>query len=114
MRVLTLDQAAEYMQSELGMDVTPAWVKKQAEPNAHGKRGLPVFKITPGQTATLYTTDEALTAHFRKLASDALESIHGQGGVTSEVDSNSSTSRGKQAVARGVPHRKVLQPKNGG
>jgi hypothetical protein len=78
MRVMTLGQAAAFMRDELGMEVSEAWVRKQSEPDAGGKRGLPLFRLTPGERAPLYTTDIALIAHFMELTEMALSEMYGR------------------------------------
>jgi len=70
MRVLNVRQAAEYLREELGMrHVTLAWVRKQAEPDAYGRRRLPFAKHGTGRTSRLVTTDEALQAFYAELVS---------------------------------------------
>lgn len=75
MRVLNIKQAVQFMNAPapdgLGMDITHHWLRKMAEPDHDGKRGLPFFKVTDGKTAALYTTDEALIEHFRRLVEAA-------------------------------------------
>jgi hypothetical protein len=75
---MTLEQATEFLRSEFGMEVSEAWVRKQAEPDADGKRRLPVFRLTPGERAPLYTTDIALLAHFMELTETALSEMYGR------------------------------------
>jgi hypothetical protein len=81
MRVLRIRDVVEFLNAPapagLGMSVTLAWVRKMAEPDARGRRCLPFFKARGGKTSRLVTTDEALRAHFRHLATSALREIHG-------------------------------------
>jgi hypothetical protein len=68
MRVLTIRQAVSFLRDNLGMDVSHAWVRKMAEPDAKGRRRLPFFKQGDGRTSPLITTDEALRAYYRERA----------------------------------------------
>lgn len=76
MRVMNLEEVAEFLCADLGMTVTHEWVREQAEPDADGKRHLPVFSLTDGKRAPLYATDEGLRAHFRVLSVQALLGMH--------------------------------------
>lgn len=68
MRVLNIRQATEYLRDELGMrHVTTAWVRKQAEPDAQGRRRLPFAKHGGGRTSRLFTTDDALRRFYSEL-----------------------------------------------
>ena len=70
MRVLNIRQAADFLREDLGMHhVTLAWVRKQAEPDAHGRRRLPFGKHGTGRTSRLVTTDDALRAFYADLVS---------------------------------------------
>lgn len=76
MRVMTTKQATEYLNAPppngLGMSVSHAWVRKQSEPDADGKRALPFFKMNDGRTSRLMITDEALMTHFRRLQDEVI------------------------------------------
>ncbi|HXP96558.1 MAG TPA: hypothetical protein VN809_07585 [Telmatospirillum sp.] len=85
MRVMNLEQTTDFMRSDLQMDVSPDWVRKQAEPDVNGKRRLPVFRLTGGERAPLYTTDVALKAHFLELSKMALSELHGKQGIAANL-----------------------------
>jgi len=107
---MTLEQVPEFL-AELGLAVSHDWVRKQAEPDANKKRGFPVFKLTPGIRAPLYTSDEAILTYFRALGAQALNDVRGAENLAKVLQEPERTeSQGEES--QGV-RKRLLAPRRG-